>query len=77
LLLCLLAIPIFRRFIRLDWGEWLNARTTVAWFLLGMVWWLWLTPGPVGPLIIAVALIRAFVHRRQSRNSVMVVDANT
>ena len=77
LLLCLLAIPIFRRFIRLDWGEWLNARTTVAWFLLGMVWWLWLTPGPVGPLIIAVALVRAFVHRRQSRNSVMVVDANT
>ncbi|MBS0203685.1 MAG: hypothetical protein JSS49_12340 [Planctomycetes bacterium] len=75
LLVCLVAIPIFRRFIRLDWGEWLNARTTVAWLLLGLVWWLWLTPGPIGPLIITVALIRALLYRRQARNSVLVVDA--
>jgi len=74
LLLTLLAIPVFRRFIRLDWGEWLSARTTLAWLLLGSIWWLWLTPGPVGPLIITIAIVRAGLHRRQTRHSVMVVE---
>ena len=75
LLLCLVAIPLFRRFIRLDWGEWLDKRTTIAWLMLGLVWWLWLTPGPVGPLIMSIALLRAAMSKRRSRNSVMVVDA--
>ncbi len=75
LLLCLVAIPLFRRFIRLDWGEWLDKRTTIAWLMLGLVWWLWLTPGPVGPLIMLIALLRAAMSKRRSRNSVMVVDA--
>ena len=74
LLLCLIAIPLFRRLIRLEWGEWLNSRTTIAWLLLGIVWWLWLTPGPVGSLIVTITILRAGLHRRQSRNSVMVVE---
>lgn len=74
LLVSLLAIPLFRRFIRLDWGDWLNRHTTFSWVIIGLIWWLWLTPGPVGPLIIVIALIRSGVQRQQSRNSVMVVD---
>lgn len=74
LLLTLIAIPIFRRFIRLDWGEWLSVRTTLAWLLLGSIWWLWLTPGPFGPLIITIAIARATLQRRQHRNSVVVVE---
>ena len=49
LAISLIAIPLFRRLIRLDWGEWLNARTTIAWLILGLVWWMWLTPGVPGP----------------------------
>jgi hypothetical protein len=74
LLLCLIAIPLFRRLIRLDWGEWLNTRTTLAWLLLGMVWWLCLSPGPIGPLIMTIAILRAAMQRRQARHSVFVVD---
>jgi hypothetical protein len=74
LLLCLIAIPLLRRCIRLDWGEWLNKRSTIAWLMLGLVWWIWLTPGPVGPLIISTALLRGLVSKRKSRNSVMIVD---
>lgn len=74
-LACLVAIPLFRRMIRLEWGEWLKTRATVAWLLLGTVWWLWLSPGPVGPAIIASAIIRLLVYRRQSKNSVLVVDS--
>ncbi len=74
-LICLVAIPLFRRLIRLEWGEWLNTRTNFAWLLLGLVWWLWLTPGPVGPAIIAVAVFRSLVYRRQAQNSVMVVES--
>jgi hypothetical protein len=75
LVACLIAIPLFRRFIRLEWGEWLNSRTTIGWLLLGLVWWLWLTPGPLGPLIILIAALRTVLHRRQSQNSVMVVES--
>lgn len=74
LLLCLIAIPLFRRLIRLDWGEWLNTRTTLAWLMLGLVWWLCLSPGPIGPLIISIAILRAALQRRQARHSVFVVD---
>ena len=73
-LLCLGAIPVFRRLIRLEWGVWLKTRATIAWLLLGLVWWLCLTPGPVGPVIIAAAIIHSLVYRRQARNSVLVVD---
>jgi hypothetical protein len=63
LLLCLLAIPLLRNTIRLDWGEWLSARATISWLLLGLVWWLSLTPGFLGPLMIAITAIRAALHR--------------
>lgn len=72
--LCLVAIPVFRRLIRLDWGEWLSKRNTIGWLLLGLVWWLWLSPGPVGPLVVAIVLIRSIMHRRQVRQSVMMVE---
>lgn len=74
LLIGLVAIPVFRRIIRLDWGEWLSLRSTLAWMLLGLVWWIWLTPAPLGPLMMAITLLRAGIHRRQSQNSVMVVE---
>jgi hypothetical protein len=74
LVITLIAIPLFRRLIRLEWGEWLNAHTTVAWLILGLVWWMWLTPGILGPLIITVTICRSITQRRQARNSVMVVD---
>ena len=64
LLLGLLVIPSLRKMIRLDWGEWLSARVTVSWLMLGVVWWLYLTPGFLGPLMIAIALARAALHRR-------------
>jgi hypothetical protein len=75
LILSLIAIPLFRRFIRLDWGEWLNRHTTLAWLMMGLVWWLWLTPGPVGPLIMVIAILRSGIQRQQSKNSVMVVES--
>ncbi len=75
LILSLIAIPLFRRFIRLDWGEWLNRHTTLAWLMMGLIWWLWLTPGPVGPLIMVIAILRSGIQRQQSRNSVMVVES--
>jgi hypothetical protein len=74
LVAALIAIPAFRRLIRLDWGEWLNTHTTFAWVILGLVWWLCLTPGPVGPVIMTVSLILSIFGWRQTRNSVMVVD---
>lgn len=74
LLTSLVAIPLFRRFIRLDWGEWLNRRTTVAWLMIGAIWWMFLTPGPVGPLIMVIAILRSGVQRQQSKHSVMIVD---
>ena len=74
-LLCLVAIPLFRRLIRLEWGEWLSARTSIAWLLLGLVWWLWLTPGPVGPAIVSAAIVRMLIYRRQAQNSVLVVES--
>ena len=63
LLLSLIVIPSLRRLIRLDWGEWLSVRATISWLLLGVVWWFYLTPGFLGPLIIAMATIRAMLHR--------------
>jgi len=70
----LIALAVFRRLIRLEWGEWLSLRTTLAWVLLGMIWWIWLTPGPLGPLIVAIAILRAGIHRRQMQHSVLVVE---
>ena len=64
LLLSLIVIPTLRKMIRLDWGEWLSARVTISWLLLGLVWWLYLTPGFLGPLMIAIASARAALHRR-------------
>lgn len=75
ILLLLILLPILRRSIRLDLGEWLSARSMLAWLMLGLVWWLWLTPGPAGPLIITIATVRSLLQRRQSRNSVMVVES--
>ena len=68
LLLSLIAIPSLRYLIRLERGEWLSTRVTISWLLLGVVWWFYLTPGFLGPLVIAMAAIRtAVVHgpRRQ------------
>jgi hypothetical protein len=70
----LIAIPSFRRLIRLEWGHWLNTHTTIAWMLLGLIWWLLLTPGIVGPIIITIAIWRAIMTYRHARNSVMVVE---
>ncbi|MBC8116112.1 MAG: hypothetical protein H7062_17125, partial [Candidatus Saccharimonas sp.] len=64
LLLGLIVIPSLRKMIRLDWGEWLSARVTVSWLLLGLVWWFYLTPGFLGPLMITIATARAALHRR-------------
>ena len=61
LLLSLIAIPSLRYLIRLEWGEWLSTRVTVSWLLLGVVWWLYLTPGFFGPLMIALATLRAAI----------------
>lgn len=63
LLLSLIVIPSLRQLIRLDWGEWLSVRVTISWLLLGLVWWFYLTPGFLGPLMIAVATVRAMLHR--------------
>lgn len=64
LLLGLVVIPVLRYLIRLEWGEWLNARVTVSWLLLGLFWWLYLTPGVLGPAMIAIAVFRAALHRK-------------
>ncbi len=61
LLLSLITIPTLRHLIRLEWGEWLSTRVTISWLLLGLVWWFTLTPGFLGPLVIAMAAIRAAV----------------
>ena len=63
LLLSLVVIPSLRQLIRLDWGEWLSVRVTISWLLLGVVWWFYLTPGFLGPLMIAVATVCAMLHR--------------
>ena len=63
LLLSLIVIPSLRQLIRLDWGEWLSVRATISWLLLGVIWWFYLTPGFLGPLMIAVATLRAMLHR--------------
>ena len=63
LLLSLIVAPTLRQLIRLDWGEWLSVRVTISWLLLGVVWWFYLTPGFLGPLMIAVATVRAMLHR--------------
>ena len=63
LMISLIAIPLLRQLIRLDWGEWLSARATISWLLLGVIWWFYLTPGFLGPLMIAIATVRAMLHR--------------
>ncbi len=76
LLLSLIAIPSLRRMIRLDWGEWLSARATISWLLLGVVWWVYLTPGFLGPLMIAIAIARAASRRPPDVESTSTVGAD-
>jgi hypothetical protein len=73
LLLSLIVIPALRKMIRLDWGEWLSARATISWLMLGVVWWLYLTPGFLGPLMITIALARAALHPRPEPESTSTI----
>jgi hypothetical protein len=74
LLLSLIVFPLLRRLIRIEWGVWLSAHTTIAWILLGILWWTCLTPGAFGPLIIAVAVIHAAIQQRYTDSSVVIEE---
>ena len=57
-------IPVGLALSRIGIGPWLRDHSSVAWMLLGLVWWICLTPGVIGPVLILLGLFTA-VRRRQ------------
>jgi hypothetical protein len=69
LLLALILIPLFRRTIRIEWSRWLHAHTVISWSLLAGVWWLFLTPSALGPILFVVGLGRTFSQLTSTRTA--------
>ncbi len=63
---------IFRRLLKLEIGEWLYGHQPISWALLGIIWWLCLSPSVVGVALIAISVIWAI---RQRMNPQAASDA--
>jgi hypothetical protein len=59
--------PIIRRIIKLETGELLSRWEPVSWTVLGLIWWLCLTPSLIGMLLVVAAGFRAVVRRRKAK----------
>lgn len=58
-----LLASILLRWMRRPYAEWLEGRPSLSWLLLGLGWWLWITPSFVGLLLVAAGLWVAFRQR--------------
>lgn len=56
-------IPVLLRWLRRPNAEWFHSHQSLAWMLLGFVWWLWLSPSVVGLLLGGLGIWKAFRHR--------------
>jgi hypothetical protein len=57
----LLGLWFLRVSTRLGWLDFLARHPHVAWLILGLCWWLLMSPSVVGALIVAVGLLHAAV----------------
>ena len=63
-LFALFLIPVLRWLIRIEWSEWLDRQVLVSWLILAFVWWLFLTPSALGPILSLAGFARAATHRK-------------
>jgi hypothetical protein len=57
-LLAVILVPLLRQTIRTEWSRWLHRHTAISWTLLAVVWWLFLTPSALGPVLFVFGLVR-------------------
>jgi hypothetical protein len=75
LLIGLSVVPFVRRLVRLDMGHWLSSHQSVAWALLGLLWWTCLSPSAIGIVLLLVAVWVAVKDRqRQETESGTVIN---
>jgi hypothetical protein len=63
-LLVLILLPLLRLVVRREWSEWLKAHPHAATALLGLVWWLCLSPSIVGFALVVWSAVRAVSVQR-------------
>lgn len=71
----LFLIPILRRSIRVEWSRWLHRHVLISWFLLAIVWWLFLTPSALGPILLVIGLIRAATQSGRVSSKTSAVES--
>jgi len=72
LVVFVVAVGIAGLVFRLQPGELLARWEALSWALLGFLWWLFLAPGVVGPVLLLVAVVKALGKLRRPRETNVV-----